>query len=79
MTESEEGEWVRYGEYKEIVELVSMERDSYRELYREEQFSKWEAMGLAEHLNYRVHVLNIILMATYGGIVAKLIGWSLGL
>ena len=79
MTESEEGEWVRYGEYKEETERLRMERDSYRELYREEQVSKWEEMGLAEHLRDRIYALSVILIVNFIVFVAELIGWSFGL
>jgi len=79
MAESEQGEWVRYEDYKEETDILRMGRDSYRELYREEQVSKWEEMGLAEHLRDRIYGLSVVLVVTYVVIVAELIGWSFGL
>jgi hypothetical protein len=86
MTESEEGEWVRYEDYKEETEILRMERDSYRELYTEANKDHCDmalhylkAQRLAVRYKFRVSVLHLVLMATYGGIVAKLIVWSLGI
>lgn len=93
MTESEEGEWIRHEEHQKLIEDAKQLIEDYKkliedykaqeqftwELMQEEQVRKWKAMGLAEHLSHRVHVLYIILMATYGVIVAKLIVWSLGI
>ena len=85
MTESEEGEWVRYEDYKEETEILRMERDSYRAMYGD-TFDNYCAMtrnyykeqSLSSDYRFRVGVLNLVLMATYGVIVAKLIVWSLG-
>lgn len=83
MTESEEGEWIRHEEHQKLIEDYKKLIKDYKaqeqftwELMQEEQVRKWKAMGLAEHFSHRVHVLYIILMTTYGVIVAKLIGWS---
>ena len=79
MTESEEGEWVRHDEHQKLIEDYKAQEQFTWDLMREEQVRKWKAMGLSEHLDARVRALYIVLMGTYGVIVAKLIGWSLGL
>jgi hypothetical protein len=82
MTESEEGEWVRYEE----LERLRMERDSYRELYREANKDHCDmalhylkAQRLAIRYKFRVIVLTGVLIVNFIVFVAKLIGWSLGL
>jgi len=86
MTESEQGEWVRYEDYNNATEILRSERDSYREFYREAHndycnMTKeyYKEQRLADYLETRVRALCIVLMATYGGIVAELIVWSFGL
>lgn len=72
MRESEEGEWVRYDEHQKLIEDYEA-RDLFTwGLMRKEQI-------LTDHLETRVRALYIVLMVTYGAIVAKLIAWSLGL
>jgi uncharacterized protein YydD (DUF2326 family) len=85
MTELEEGEWVRYKDYKEETEILRMERDSYRDMYKDTlnnycaMTKKYhEEQNLTDHYRFRVDVLFTVLMGTYGVIVAKLIVWSLG-
>lgn len=79
MTESEDGEWVRHEDYKKLIEDYKAQEQFTWELMQEEQARKWKAQDEVEFLWLRVRVLNGVLMATYGGIVAKLIAWSLGL
>lgn len=83
MTELEQGEWVRYEDYKEETERLRMERDSYRDMYRNtlDEFCNITKKYHKEQSHYitRIGVLFTVLMATYVIIVGKLIGWSLGL
>ena len=86
MTESEQGEWIRYEDYKEETEILRMERDSYRELYRETHNDYNGLIGqyykeyrLTDHYKFRVHVLTWVLIVNFIVFVAKLIGWSFGL
>jgi hypothetical protein len=86
MTESEEGEWIRYEDYKEETERLRMERDSYRAMYGD-TFDNYCAMTrnyhkeqrLTDHYRFRAHVLTGVLIVNFIVFVAKLIGWSLGL
>ena len=86
MTESEQGEWIRYEDYKEETEILRMERDSYRELYREANKDHCDmalhylkAQRLAVRYKFMVHGLTVVLIVNFIVFVAKLIGWSLGL
>lgn len=82
MTESEQGEWVRYEE----LERLRMERDSYRELYREAHKDYNGLIGqyykeyrLTDRYRFRVRVLTGVLIVNFIVFVAELIGWSFGL
>lgn len=87
MEESEEGEWVRYDEFRDETERLRMERDSYHERYKDTlneyctDMTKnyYKKQNLTDHYRFRVGVLFTVLMGTYGIVVGKLIGWSLGL
>ena len=86
MTESDNGEWVRYDEFKKETERLRMERDSYRELYKEankDHFDMslhyYKEQRLSDHYKFWVDFLSLVLMATYVVIVGRLIWWSLGL
>ena len=86
MKESEQGEFVRYDEHKEETERLRMERDSYRRMYNDlsgahcAMFKNYhDEQKLSNHLRLRVGILFTVLMAVVGIVVAKLIGWSLGL
>ena len=83
MTKSEQGEGVRYDEYKNETERLRMERDSYRDMYRNtlDEFCNITKKYHKEQSHYetRIDVLFFVLMGTYGAIVGKLIVWSLGL
>ena len=83
MEESEQGEWVQYDEHEKETERLRMECDSYRSMYRNtlDEFHNITKKYHKEQSHYetRVNILYYVLMATYGAIVAKLIGWSLGL
>ena len=86
MAESEEGEWIRYEDYKEETERLRMERDSYRELYTEANKDHCDmalhylkAQRLAVRYKFRVRVLTGVLIANFIVFVATLIGWSFGL
>ena len=82
MTESDNGEWVRYEEF----DWLQRGRDAYREMYKDTlnnycaMTKKYhEEQRLSDHYRFRVGVLFTVLMGTYGAIFGKLIVWSLGL
>ena len=79
MEDSEEGEWIRYDEHKKEVERLKTNCDLYREMNKDMYLKYEKEYRLANHLTDRVNILFFVLMATYGAIVGKLIGWSLGL
>jgi hypothetical protein len=84
MTESEQGEWVRYEDYKEETEILRMERDSYRELYKEANMNHcdmtlhcYKEQRLSDRYKFWVDFLSLVLMVTYVVIVGRLIWLSL--
>lgn len=72
MEDSEEGEWVMYSDYEKS-------RDGWQEYAKHNGDLYISEMKRNRKLESRMLALFYILMATYGVIVAKLIGWSLGL
>ena len=76
MEDSEEGEWVRYEEHQKLIEIYNRQyKSAHKHIAKlDNSFKKY-----SRHLESRLLVLFYVLMATYGVIVAKLIGWSLGL
>lgn len=84
MTESEQGEWVRYEDYKEETEILRMERNSYRELYKKANMDHcdmtlhcYEKQRLSNRYKFWVDFLSLVLMVTYVVIVGRLIWLSL--
>jgi hypothetical protein len=80
MTESEQGEWVRYEDYKEETEILRMERDSYRELYKQANMDHcdmtlhyYEEQRLSNRYKFLVDFLSLALIITYVVIVGRLI------
>ena len=79
MKESEEGEWVRYDEVSSKIEYLLSKLEEANEYNKLTWLAYSKEYRSADHLETRVRALYIVLMVTYGAIVAKLIVWSLGL
>jgi len=80
MEESEQGEWIMYSDYEK------KSRDGWQkhvkhigDLYISEMKRNIKLERENDHYTNRMLVLYYVLMATYGAIVGKLIGWSFGL
>jgi len=79
MKESEQGEFVRYEDAKQLLDDYKAQEQWMYDMYKEEQQEKWKEQRLVLHLRNRVDVMYYIVMAMMGGAVGKLIGWSFGL
>lgn len=79
MEESEEGEWLMYSDYEKARDGWQEYAKHNGDLYISEMKRNRNLERENDHYTHRMLVLFYVLMATYGVIVAKLIGWSLGL
>jgi hypothetical protein len=79
MKESEQGEFVRYEEAKQLLDDYKAQEKLMYDMYKDEQERKWEERRLVVHLRGRVTAMFFIIMALMGIVVGKLIGWSLGI
>jgi type IV secretory pathway component VirB8 len=79
MKESEQGEFVRYEDSKQVIDDYIAQEQLMYEHYKEEQARKWEERRLVVHLRDRVNAMFCVTMVMMGLAVGKLIGWSLGL
>lgn len=79
MKESEDGEFVRYEEARQLLDDYKAQEQLMYEYYKEEQARKWEERRKVKHLEVRVRGLYYIIMVMMGMVVGKLIGWSFGL
>ena len=79
MTESEQGEWIMYSDYEKSRDGWQKHVKHIGDFYTLEMKRNIKLERENDHYTNRMLVLYYVLMATYGGIVGKLIGWSLGL
>ena len=79
MKESEQGEFVRYEDSKQVIDDYIAQEQLMYEHYKEEQARKWEERRLVVHLRDSVAAMFFIIMAMMGCTVARLILWSFGL
>ena len=79
MTESEQGEWIMYSDYEKSRDGWQKHVKHIGDLYISEMKRNIKLERENDHYTNRMLVLYYVLMATYGAIVGKLIGWSFGL
>lgn len=79
MKESNEGEFVRYEDVKQLLDDYKEAEKYMYERYKEEQEKKWEERRKVKHLEVRVRVLYCTIMAMMGVVLSKLVMWSFGL
>ena len=79
MEESEQGEWIMYSDYEKSRSFWHKNAKFAHTLHELELKRNIKLEIENNHYTDRMLVLFYVLMATYGAIVAKLIGWSLGL
>ena len=79
MKESEQGEFVRYEDAKQLLdEYIANERFMY-DMFKEEQEMKWDERRNVRYLRDRVNAMFCIIIIMTSLAVGKLIGWSFGL
>ena len=78
MKESDEGEFVRHEDVKQLLDEYIANESFMYDMYKEEQERKWEERRLVVHLRGRVTAMFFIIIIMTGLAVARLILWSLG-
>ncbi len=79
MKESEQGEFVRYEDAKQLLdEYIANEKFMY-DMYKEEQEMKWEERRKVRYFRYKVYVMYCIIIGMLSIAFVALVRWSFGL
>jgi hypothetical protein len=76
MKESEDGEFVRYDDAKQLLD--EYEKLMY-DMYKEEQEMKWEERRKVRYFRYKVYVMYCIIIGMLSIAFVALVRWSFGL